>query len=293
MQRNGKPLMLTELKRLRFQRLADASVDGYVTAKETFDLDDEENEDEDRNNQVDGQAIADRMRDEQIRARLTEAGIEEEKASLEEKSPSHHSHKKPPTCGASAYESCFDSIDGRLDEDIYSYSESESAQTEVFENPPEAEETAITVYENVGEAENRKLEHVELPDQGKKEETEESEEEEPLEMEPTQTISVTSLDDLENENAVISSGSGSGQKFGGNGDSNDTDGMRSPSNWRHDWDSRPVAALPTPVRMNAVSPQVFESIFDDKGRVKKDKPVKKYLEQKRFSLASIHDVANH
>ena len=75
---------LTELKRLRFQRLADASVDGYVTAKETFDLDDEENEDEDRNNQVDGQAAADRARDGQIRARLTETGIEEEKTSLEE-----------------------------------------------------------------------------------------------------------------------------------------------------------------------------------------------------------------
>ena len=56
-----------------------------MTAKETFDLDDEENEDADRNNQVDGQATADRMRDEQIRARLAEAGIEEEeKASLEE-----------------------------------------------------------------------------------------------------------------------------------------------------------------------------------------------------------------
>ena len=56
-----------------------------MTAKETFDLDDEDDEDEGGNNRVDGQATADRMRDEQIRARLAEAGIEEEeKASLKE-----------------------------------------------------------------------------------------------------------------------------------------------------------------------------------------------------------------
>ncbi|KAL6726782.1 hypothetical protein Aduo_008716 [Ancylostoma duodenale] len=52
--------------------------------------------------------------------------------------------------------------------------------------------------------------------------------------------------------------------------------------WKTNYDARPICPLPTPFRKNLISPQVdLETLVDRRGKVRRTERVKLYLEEKR------------